>query len=432
MKTHPGSPLEGYVPRVVDTVLDELFPHLPAILLDGPKAVGKTATAGRRAATIHDLGAIGPRTTAQADPTTVLLGAKPILIDEWQRVEDTWDAVKTAIDDYYAGGQYLLAGSAPAPSPSGHHSGAGRITSIRMRPLTVFERAVAPATVSLADLLAGTQGPVTGLAGLSLADYTDLIVESGFPAIRGLPPRARATALDGYLARIVDTDLEEAGLRVKRPAAIAAWLRAYAAATSTTASWERIREAATPGTTQPPARSTTTPYIDALTRLRILDEVPAWLPTNNHLTRVGATAKHHLTDPALAARLTGMTPARLLSGDGPTAIPRDGTFLGALFESLVTLSVRVYAQASDATVSHLRAMDGRHEVDLILQRDDGKVLAIEVKLASAVDGHDVRHLLWLKDQLGDDLLDMVIITTGEQAHRRPDGVAVVPLALLGP
>ena len=121
----------------------------------------------------------------------------------------------------------------------------------------------------------------------------------------------------------------------------------------------------------------------------------------------------------------------MLRGASPgPAIPRDGTLLGALFESLVTLSVRVYAQASEATVGHLRTHRGDREVDLIVERDDGRVVAIEVKLTATPDDDDVRHLRWLKRKLGDDLLDAVVVTTGRGAYRRRDGIAVVPAALL--
>jgi predicted AAA+ superfamily ATPase len=113
-------------------------------------------------------------------------------------------------------------------------------------------------------------------------------------------------------------------------------------------------------------------------------------------------------------------------------VPRDGTLLGALFESLVTLSVRTYAQTAEATTRHFRTRDGAHEADLILERTDQKVVAVEVKLAATADGAAVKHLAWLKDRLGDDLLDAVVVTTGEYAYRREDGIAVVPLALLGP
>ena len=123
----------------------------------------------------------------------------------------------------------------------------------------------------------------------------------------------------------------------------------------------------------------------------------------------------------------------LLDGrDVGPPIPRDGILLGALFESLVTLSVRVYAQSSEARVTHLRTTGGHHEVDLIVERDDQRIVAIEVKLTRTVDAHQVRHLVWLRDQLGDDLLDAIVVTTGPEAYRRADGIAVVPAALLGP
>jgi predicted AAA+ superfamily ATPase len=113
-------------------------------------------------------------------------------------------------------------------------------------------------------------------------------------------------------------------------------------------------------------------------------------------------------------------------------VPRDGTLLGSLFESLVGLCLRVYAQAAEAEVRHLRTRGGDREVDFVLVRDDSRVLALEVKLAATVEDKDVRHLIWLRDQLGDELLDAAVITTGRDAYRRPDGIAVIPAALLGP
>jgi predicted AAA+ superfamily ATPase len=175
------------------------------------------------------------------------------------------------------------------------------------------------------------------------------------------------------------------------------------------------------------------PYREVLERLWILDPVEAWSPTRSHIRRLAQPPKHQLADPALAARLLGVDAGALLQGEstGP-AIPRDGTLLGALFESLVTLSLRVYAQACEAGVFHLRTRSGEHEVDLIVERGDGRVVAVEAKLARDVEDKDVRHLKWLANQVGDELLDSAIITTGPEAYRRPDGVAVIPAALLGP
>ena len=421
-----------YLRRVVDRELDELVPALPAIALEGAKGVGKTETALQRAATVHRLDDPAQRAIAEAAPGRLLEGDRPVLLDEWQRVPPLWDGVRRAVDAGAEPGAFLLTGSAsPLQPPT--HSGAARVVTVRMRPLSLAERGLAEPTVSLRALLAGGRPDVRGTTDVALADYTREVVGSGFPGLRRLSGRPLRAQLDGYLRRIVDTDFEEMGREVRRPQLLRRWMAAYAAATATSASYETIRDAATPGEADKPAKTTTIPYRDVLERLWIVDPVPAWTPTRSPVTRLTRSPKHHLVDPALAARLLGLGEDALLSGDdaGPR-VPRDGTLLGHLFESLVTLSVRVYAQAAEAGVGHLRTAGGRQEVDLVVERDDRRVVAVEVKLSKAVGDRDVRHLLWLRERLGDDLLDSVVVTTGPQAYRRPDGVAVVPAALLGP
>jgi predicted AAA+ superfamily ATPase len=265
-----------------------------------------------------------------------------------------------------------------------------------------------------------------------LADYAEEIVASGFPGLRSLSSRALRFQLDSYLRNAVDRDVPEQGLAVRKPEAMLAWLRAYAAATSSTASYTRLLDAATPGQSDKPSRSTSVAYRDVLAALWLLDPLPAWGPPGNPLARLAQAPKHHLADPALAARLLGLSAGSLLDGDGVPIGPQAGTMLGHLFESLATLCVRVPAQAADATVGHLRTRNGDHEIDLVVVRDDRKVLAIEVKLAASVDERDVRHLRWLGQSLGDTLLDAVIINTGPNAYRRADGIGVVPLGLLAP
>jgi uncharacterized protein len=223
----------------------------------------------------------------------------------------------------------------------------------------------------------------------------------------------------------------EAGLKVRRPEAVRGWLRAYAAAISTVTSAEKIRRAATQGDDSGLARSTTQPYVETLTALRLLDDVPAWSPGNNHLRRLTQGPKHHLADPAFAAHLIGHSRDKLLGGS-TSAFGGDRTYLGQLFESLAAMSVRVFAQRRDARVFHVRTRDAVHEVDLLVEADDGRALAIEVKLSATVTDHDVRHLHWLGDRLGDQLIGKVVLTTGSAAFLRTDNVAVVPLALLGP
>lgn len=414
---------------MLDIELDQKAAEFAAIAIEGPKGVGKTETARRRARTEYLLdGPVGQ--LAKTNPDVVLAGDPPILIDEWQRVPATWDVVRRAVDDGAAPGAYLLAGSA---SERGAHSGAGRIISLRMRPMTLSERGVGKPTVSVQTLIDGRRPPISGQSDVTLEQYSREIVTSGFPAARTLSTRGVDDFLDSYASRIVERDFEELGQLVRRPETLRRWMAAYAAATATTATLETIRDAATGGEREKPARTTTQPYRDTLERLFVIDPVPAWVPTRNPISRLTGPPKHHLADPALAANLLGADVGALLSAAvvGPPLV-RDGTLLGALFESLVTLSVRVFAQLARARVRHMRTKNGDHEVDLIVERRDGRVLAIEVKLVAVPDDHDVNHLHWLSDQIGDDLVDSIVVTAGAFAYRRPDGIGVVPLAMLGP
>ncbi len=375
------------------------------------------------------------RAVAAADPAVLLDGPGPVLIDEWQHVPPVWDAVRRAVDRGAVPGRFLLAGSA-APTEVPTHSGAGRIVRVRMRPLALSERGLAAPTVSLRGLLAGDRPPIAGKTSVGLAAYAREIVASGFPGLRELTGRPLRTQLDGYLARVVDRDFEEQGRPVRRPETLRRWMAAYAAATATTTTYEKIRNAATSGEGETPTRATVLAYRDVLERLWILDPVPGWRPSRNHLARLTESPKHHLADPALAARLLGVDEHALLGratpATTPRGAPRDGALFGQLFESLVTLSVRVYAQGAEAKVRHLRTQEGRQEVDLIVESDDQRVLALETKLSGEVTDDDVTPLLWLQQHLGDELLDAVVVTTGRQAYRRQDGVAVVPAVLLGP
>jgi len=297
-----------------------------------------------------------------------------VLFDEWQRLPELWDLVRRAVDDGAPPASFLFTGSA-VPNPPPTHSGAGRIVTVRMRPLAFSERGQT-ATVSLADLLTGTRGPLAGSAEVGLAVYTEEILASGLPGLRGLSGRAQRAQLAGYVDRIIDREIpDDAGVSIRNPAALRRWMSAYAAAASTTASFETLREAASAGHDHKPSKAATQSYRDALARVWVLDEVSAWTPTTNRLNELGHAPKHQLADPALAAQLLGVQAQTLLGGQssGPTAA-REGTLLGALFESLVTLTVRVCAAHNEAAVKHLRTARGRQEIDLVVERPDGGVV----------------------------------------------------------
>jgi hypothetical protein len=423
---------EGYCRRIVDDLLDDLLAEIAAVALEGPKAVGKTASATQRAATVFPLDQELRREAFLNADRPLEHAAPPILLDEWHYVPPVWNDVRRLVDGGAEPGRFLLTGSA-APRTTPIHSGAGRIVRVRLRPLSLAERALDTPVVSMADALGGKLSQVQGSTTLTFEDYAREIARSGFPALHRLSPRARAHQLRAYLDNIVNREFEEQGLRVRRPDTLHRWLRAYASATATTASYSAILDAATPGEGNKPSAVTTIAYRDVLAKLWMLDPVPAWDPAGTSITRVGRTPKHYLADPALAALLLGLDEETLLGGPPEPAFgPRYGSITGRLFEALIALSLQTYAAASDAAVSYLRTRSGAHEVDFIVQQGQ-RLVAIEVKLAPSVTDADVRHLVWLRDQVGPGLREAIIVTTGPNAYRRKsDGVVVVPAGLLGP
>lgn len=418
-----------YLPRSIDAVLDAYLAGLAAVALEGPKGVGKTATAVRRARTVWSLDDPAQQAVIAAHPSQAL-SDPPVLIDEWQLAPSVWDAVRRAVDGDVAPGSFLLAGST-TPTPAARiHSGAGRIVSLRMRPMALQERGVTTPTVRLCDLLSGDRLPLDGATDLSLPFYAEQIARSGLPGISGLPAQLRQVQLDSYLQRIVSKEVEGVGdPRLRRPASMAAWLRSFAAAESTTTSWEKIRVSAAPNESVAPSRHTTIRYRDWLTSLWLLDPVDPWLPLGLNLGALAMSPRHHLADPALSLRLLRGTATTLLRGQEDRVHVGVAPLFGRLFEALATLSVRVAAQECGAEVSHLRTKRGDREVDLIVTGPEGELIAAEVKLAGAVGDDDVKHLTWLQDKLGSSLADAIILTTGPRAYRRPDGIGVVPLAL---
>ncbi|MCL2423066.1 MAG: DUF4143 domain-containing protein [Micrococcales bacterium] len=420
-----------YLPRLLDDELSELLPEVGAIALEGAKGVGKTATTSRLARTVFALDdeAVAERVTGRS--ATLTEAEPPVLLDEWQRVPAVWDRVRRLVDADGPGGRFLLTGSA-VPKGSQVHSGAGRIVRLRMRPMSLAERGLATPTVSLGALLDGTLTQVEGSSPVGIDDYAAEILRSGLPGLRGRSWRATRRELDGYLANIIDREFPEQGQMVRRPDTLLRWLRSYAAATGSTASYTAILDAATPGETAKLSKNTTLAYRDTLSSLWMLDDVGPWLPLGSAMPSLGKTPKHFLADPALAARLLDLTDRDLLTGGGPAPIgPQQGQLLGRLFEALVALSLQVYSQVGEARLSHLRDAKGRHEVDFVVARGRA-VVGIEVKASEQAGSDAVDHLHWLGRTFTDVQVAKVVVTAGREAYTRDDGVHIVPAALLGP
>lgn len=425
----------NYLHRTIDDELDSLMPFAAAIALEGPKGIGKTDTAKRRADSIYSLDDPALRAVISNDFELKSLSDGTIFFDEWQHLPQVWNSVRHQVDYGASPGRFLLAGSATPVDSSGTHSGAARILSLRMRPMGLHERGLQGPTVSFTELLYGAGGTansperrenaeIAGRTEFKIGDYADAIASSGFPAIMNSPRRLQRSQLDAYIHRVIDRDLPERDVEVRSPETLRRWLAAYGAASSTTTSYSRILDATTVGDEYQPSKPTTVRYRDHLSQLWLLDPVPGWSSFRNPLKRISQAPKHQLADPALALRLQGLSSDDLLN-------ERGAYMFGPLFESLVALGVRTLAQAAVAQVYHLRTQNGDHEVDLVVEGQGGALIGVEVKLSNAITDRDVRHLHWFSEKMNGQVSDLVVISTGPQAYRRTDGVAVVPLALLG-
>lgn len=416
--------MADYRPRVVDAAIQQALGSVGGVLLEGARAVGKTTTGQHHASSVLRLDS-DPNLPylASLEPQSLLAGATPRLIDEWQLAPELWNAVRYEIDQRRSPGQFLLAGSATPSDDISRHSGAGRIIRIRMRTLSLAESDESPGAVSLRDLLDG-QESVAGIAELAVSDYARVISRGGWPSLVNNPSADIGRVLSSYLRDAARADLKASGAD-RDPIRVEALLRALARNVSTEVSIATLAREA--GGAAPLATSTINNYLSDLQRIFLLEEQPAWAAHLRSKVRQRVSPKWHLVDPSLAATLLGANTERLM-GDLKT--------LGFLFEALVVRDLRVYAEASDASVYHYRDETGL-EVDAIVESLDGRWLACEVKLGGDAAINDAAsNLLTLADKLQADqrsrLAGLAVVTAGKVALTRPDGVHVVPLGLLGP
>lgn len=414
--------MSAYHPRVVDEQLRLDLQGLGAVVLEGPRACGKTWTAREQAASAIYLDDPNDAELARLDARAALSGQTPRLIDEWQVVPDIWNAARREVDDRGRPGQFILTGSAVLPPDASRHSGAGRFARVRMRPMSLSESGESTRQVSFAALLRG-EAP-SGESPHAPLDYADLVVRGGWPALIGAEPRKATRFVDGYLAASVDHDVDFAGSRKRDPVRFRRFLQAYAQVVASTASLNAIRKRVV-GEGLPADGLhwvTADAYLAAAERLMVVDEVPAWSPQLRSRTRLVGVPKRNLVDPSLAASLLGADASRL-RGDPET--------LGFLFESLAIRDVQVYAQALGATVHHYRERSGDLEVDLVVEGADGAWMGVEVKLGSHRIDQAAASLRAVADRrVTRPPQALVVLTGGPYAFRREDGVFVVPLGAL--
>jgi len=414
-----------YQPRIVDSELAARLTATGAVAIEGPKACGKTATARQTAASEALLDTdINARQAAAVDPALVLDGATPRLIDEWQLEPAIWNHVRRAIDDRQKPGQFILAGSAVPADDITRHTGAGRITRLKMRPMTLFELGASSGEISLLQLLAG-ESVRSADPGLTVVDLAREIAIGGWPGFRGLKVDQALHAVRDYLEEIRRVDVSRLEDRRRDPGKVGQLLRSLARNIGTYAAAATLARD-TGGADGPLKDDTVRAYLDALERLMIVEDQPSWAPHLRSRYTLRSAAKRHFVDPSLAMAALRATPERLLD---------DMKLFGFLFESLVVRDLRVYAQAADARVLQYRDSHGL-EVDAIVEVADGRWAAFEIKLGPGQLDQAAANLQRFARQIdtkrcGSAATLGVIVGTG-YGYLREDGIMVIPIGALGP
>ena len=416
---------DGYRARVVDSEVERGLSAAGFVVLEGPRACGKTWTGLRFARSAVRLDTdLDARTIGAVEPSILLDGPSPRLLDEWQVVPAVWNHVRHACDATTERGLFILAGSAQPADDITRHTGAGRVRRVRMRPMSLFESADSNGEVSLAGLLEG-ESCRAGPSEAGLRGVADLLCRGGWPGQIGLPLPEVQQNLRDYLAEVARTDI----LRLDdgaahNPAGIERLLRSLA---RNTASEARNSTLAADVEPEPLHRHTVRSYLAALRRLFVVEEQPAWSVRLRSRAPLRKSPKWHFADPSLAAAALGADAGRLMA---------DASTLGLLFESLVVRDLRILAQPLGGRVFHFRDASGL-KTDAIVEFPDGRWLAVEAKLGGG-DAIETaaQSLLRLSRKVSaertDTLAALVVVTAVGYAYVRPDGVSVTPLTALGP
>lgn len=417
---------KAYMSRICDAELQTALQSSGAVLIEGPKWCGKTSTASHAANSMllmQDPDQ-SPSYLAMADtkPSLLLKGDVPRLIDEWQMAPVLWDAVRYEVDARAETGQFILTGSAVPSDNVTAHTGTGRISRLLMRPMSMFESLESNGMVSLRALFEGKQD-VEAISSISIEEIAYILCRGGWPAsVKRQGTTALRMAID-YVEAVINSDVSRVDNVEKNPERVRLLLRSLARNIATTANHQTIKddiEATDIGLSDKTIGS----YMNALRRIFVVEDLPAWAPSLRSKTAIRTSPKRHFVDPSIATAILRTNPPGIL---------HDFHYFGFLFESLCTRDIRIYAQANDGDVFHYRDKSGL-ETDLIIRLRDGRWAAIEVKLGIKQIDDAVENLLALKARVDNEKMGgpafLMVITGGQYAYRHSNGILVVPLACL--
>lgn len=425
--------MEGYRHRIMDSLLEKKLQAKGAVLIEGPKWCGKTTTAEEIAASKILLARTDVKNNFKSlleiDTDAALTGETPMLIDEWQTVPKLWDAVRYTVDHRRKMGQFILTGSA-VPNKEAEeqreHSGTGRFAWLTMRPMTLFESGESNGTVSLGDLFT-TPEKILEKNELKLQEIAFLICRGGWPMSVGLPEDAALEQAFDYYDAVTKEDITKVDGVKRASERVQRLMKAYARHQGTQASIATLKEDLRNNDTATLDENTINSYLDALRKIFVVEDMPAWNPNLRSKTAIRTADTRYFVDPSIATAALGLGPADLIN---------DLNTMGFFFEAMCVRDLRVFAEALNGKVYHYRDKSGL-ECDAVVHLRNGQYGLIEIKLGGeSLINQGVATLNSLTNQIDTTRMkapafNMILTATGEYAYRRPeDGIYVVPIGCL--
>jgi predicted AAA+ superfamily ATPase len=416
----------GYLPRISDHLLQEHLEAMGAVLIEGAKWCGKTSTARQKAGSVLMLQDPDQqesfKISIEVKPSLLLRGDTPRLLDEWQMYPVLWDAVRFAVDQREAVGQFILTGSAVPMDGAVMHTGTGRISRMLMRPMSLFESGDSNGDVSLKALFEG-KTDIEGLSKLSIERLAYLVCRGGWPGAVKLDEKAALQVANAYLEAVINADIHRVDGVEKNPDRVRLMLRSLARNVCTMSTAKTIIDDVVANDITM-TEKTYSSYMNALKRIFVVENSPAWQPSLRSKTAIRSSEKRNFVDPSIGIAALHASPDFLLN---------DFETFGFYFESLCTRDIRVYTQALGGDVYHYRDKNGL-EADMVIRLHNGQWAAIEVKMGSRQVDEAAEHLIALRERIDTSKVGepafLMVLTGGEYAYKRKDGVLNVPIGCL--
>lgn len=422
--------IESYKPRLVDQIIDDYLDTAKAVCVEGPKWCGKTWASSYHSKSEYLVGNpdrnFQNRKLAEMEPTAVLIGEQPRLIDEWQEVPALWDAVRMTADKSSKRGQFILTGSSTPVTKGIMHSGTGRIVRIRMHTMSLYESGDSSGRVSLKSICYGDFSGLVLTGDEKLHNIARLICRGGWPDNLNTKEKNISIMPRSYLEAVVNDDIQrlDKNVRYEIPR-LHLLLRSLARNESTTASSLSISKDISSNENKSLSDETVTRYINAFSRLFLIENQKPFAPNVRSSIRIKQQEKHHFCDPALACAALNLTPVKL---------ENDLETFGFMFEAMAERDLRIYAETFGAELYHYQDYNN-NEIDAVIELDNGEWCAFEIKLGANQIDKAAANLIKIKQQIeksgGKGPKTMCVICgLSNAAYLRDDGVYVVPLTAL--